>query len=478
MGTSKLNQIITNQDDPKSPAPSRPRSNLRHRIATALPVLIVVGFLLLFAILFGGRLLPATTVETGAVVSVAPPLEENFTDQSEMPVADYSGSVLFQASGWIEAAPLPIKVPALVSGVVESVEVLEGDAVEKGQVLVRLVKEDAELDLRTAIGQRDALEAKAEAHLRDIVATQAEEQAAEKRIIAALARRNELADPARRLASLSVGNVSQGEVEQARLRVETQEAQVAAVRASRQAMAIRLTQLEVLVGDFDGQLAEAEAEVDRKQLALERTEVKSPANGIVQRLLVVPGQKRMLYMDAPDSSTVAILFQPDKLQARIDVPLEQAAKVLVGQPVRLKTDLLPDLSFQGLVTNLSGGADIQRNTLEAKVLLTDPHPRLRPEMLCRAEFLAEGRGQGNPTAGRALWIYSPEEALIAPDSESPFAWVVDPAGRTLEKRPLRLGQEVRDGYRRVLDGLRSGEKVVIHPPSDLQNGQRIAANPN
>ncbi|NRB73562.1 MAG: biotin/lipoyl-binding protein, partial [Verrucomicrobiales bacterium] len=58
--------------------------------------------------------------------------------------------MLFQASGWIEPDPLPIKATALVNGVVECVGVLEGEVVKQGQILAELISEDFELDLETA----------------------------------------------------------------------------------------------------------------------------------------------------------------------------------------------------------------------------------------------------------------------------------------------------------------------------------------
>jgi hypothetical protein len=78
---------------------------------------------------------------------------------------------------------------------------------------------------------------------------------------------------------------------------------------------------------------------------------------VILRLLAVPGDKRMLAMDHPDSSTIAILYQPDHLQARIDVPLADAVGLVVGQRVRVRSNLLPDRLFRGTVTRIVGEAE-------------------------------------------------------------------------------------------------------------------------
>jgi multidrug efflux pump subunit AcrA (membrane-fusion protein) len=60
---------------------------------------------------------------------------------------DHSGATV-QAPGWLEAEPFYVACTALADGVVETMEVLEGDRVEKGQVVARLVSEDTELLLQ------------------------------------------------------------------------------------------------------------------------------------------------------------------------------------------------------------------------------------------------------------------------------------------------------------------------------------------
>ena len=77
----------------------------------------------------------------------------------------------------------------------------------------------------------------------------------------------------------------------------------------------------------------------------------------------------------------AILFEKGKLQARIDVPLSEAAKVNLGQIVEISSSILPEQTFRGKITRILGEADLQRNTLQVKVRIENPHPRLRPEML-------------------------------------------------------------------------------------------------
>src|SRR5262249_49337815 len=78
------------------------------------------------------------------------------------------GETIVQAPGWIEADPFAINVSALTDGVVREVSVLEGQRVESGQVVARLVDADARLALQRSeseLGERSADLARAKAHL-------------------------------------------------------------------------------------------------------------------------------------------------------------------------------------------------------------------------------------------------------------------------------------------------------------------------
>jgi multidrug efflux pump subunit AcrA (membrane-fusion protein) len=92
-----------------------------------------------------------------------------FGRQSESPAAsDQSPEGRFesvrarptvQAPGWLEADPFYTACSALADGVIESIDVLEGERVEAGQVVARLVAEDAQIALRRAEADLAAAEA-------------------------------------------------------------------------------------------------------------------------------------------------------------------------------------------------------------------------------------------------------------------------------------------------------------------------------
>lgn len=476
--SSRSLATLSRENPPSSPVASK---TWRDRAATLLPWVLLSGFSALLLLLLGDRLVPAREVTLGRVVVIE-------GEADAVPAVSPSNAEnlppLFQASGWIEPDPLPVKATALIDGVVREVHVLEGAAVKEGQILANLIDDDAKLNLRTAESRLDSLRALTDAQKEEPAIIRSEIETLAKEVVAAEARRSELEDQVKRfdaIAAAGSGAVSDREISLARLQLATQEAEIAALGAREEELLGKLRLQEATTRDFEARLAEAETEVDRRRLELDRTRIVSPIDGVVLRLVAVPGQKRMLAMDDPDSSTIAVLYDPAHLQARIDVPLAEAAKLTPGQEVRLRAGLFPDRVFRGTVTRIAGEADLQRNTLQAKVRIEDPDPRLRPEMLCRAEFLAPtDPGPGTAVVGGSggLKIFVPEAALTQVEASRAMVWKVDASGLRIDPVVVALGEERREGHRLAREGLRPGDRVVLDPPADLEAGERIRSNPD
>jgi RND family efflux transporter MFP subunit len=447
---------------------TRPADDARHhppprRLPSWLiPAGIAVGFALLFLLLFRDRLLPAPTVDVATVLTTP-------TDQAaSAPSNKTTGGMLFQASGWIEPDPLPIKATALIDGVVDEVHVLEGQLVKKGETLATLVDDDARLALAAAEENHRTLVAARDSQIASIASARKKLESVKAVHQAALTLQEDAADQHQRLSNLPKGTVPESDVISARLRHDRERLQSLAAGALSGEAEADIARLELETKVREAEIAAAVVKVEQAELALERTRIISPVDGRVLRLTAVPGQKKMLAMDDLESSTVAILYQPQKLQVRVDVPLADAAGLSVGQPAKIRCSLLPDRVFTGEVTRITGEADVQRNTLQAKVRINDPIDPLRPEMLTRVEFFGNSSASGTDSGALAVWV--PENALT-----DGGVWICDPESQRVTRREVQASAETRDGYTRITGGLRSGEQVVLSPQG-LRDGQRVNSN--
>jgi len=425
-----------------------------------LPAAILLGFALVFLLLFRDRLIPAKSIQ------VTPAMAISLQSAVAKP-ASSSGKPLFQASGWIEPDPLPIKATALTDGVIDEVRVLQGQQVRKGDPLATLIAIDSRLQRDAMATSLEMKKAELDAHCTGTQIAIQKMEAEKAGLASDEADAEEVEDRLTRLGKTPAGAVPEADHVAARLEATRRKAAVARRQAGIQEIAHEMNRIAYETVAIQAAVKAAEIELEQAELAYQRTTITAPADGRVLRLLAAPGQKKMIGMDEEDSATIAILYQPDKLQVRVDVPLADAAGLGVGQRAKIRCNLLPDRIFEGEVTRITGEADLQRNTLQAKVRIIDPDEKLRPEMICRVEFLDSIPQESAADAPNELSVFIPESSLT--DNR---VWICDPDSKRVSLRPVTVTTETRDGFRRLESGVRPGEWVVDQP-SGLTPGQRI-----
>ena len=327
-----------------------------------------------------------------------------------------------QAPGWVEPAPFPIGVRALVPGTVRSVRVLEGQQVKEGDVVAELFDEES----RIALDLADAALAEA------------------------TARRDEMADEyARKSRLVDKGAASAGEVARLRLRVVAMDAGVKAAAAQRR----------------------------MKELLLDRTVVRAPASGTVMSRRVAPGT----VVGMSDAMPLAELFDPASLQVRADVPLADIGAIGVGDRAEVRIDAFPDQVLRGEVVRFVRQADVAKNTVQVKVRVDAPPAGLTPDMLARVRIFprgSAGAGAGNATAGRTR-LWAPEACLERSGDGATVrvvAAIADGRG-TVERRSVTLSG-ARDGdWSEVSAGLRLGD-LLLPAGEPAVPGDRVEIDPS
>ena len=484
-----------------SSVPKPPRRWVSRVLIPAAAVLVCV---LLLAYTARDSLRPVTDVRVVRVISKA--------------ASQATGSVTVQAPGWVEANPYTTYVSGLAAGVVDEVLVLEGQAVQKGEVVVTLIEDDARLALERA--EAELLNRQAEVPLYEAAQTaaqtdwenpitldqavavahaQLEQNKAElnrlsSEIVMQQAKLAEYEDNYARLLSLPPNASAQLEVKQMEFRAAGQKALVESTQKQRQVVEAQIQRFEadleaarrhrelriVERKALDGTRAEvvmrkaqvrmAEVAVAEAQLRLDRMKIRAQADGIVMRRLAAPGSKVMLEADMKESAQVMYLYDPKKLQVRVDVPLADAASVGVGQKAKVVVDVLPEKEFDGTVSRIVHEADLEKNTLEVKVALENPTEELKPEMLARIKFL--GPVTINTEAAPPLSVYVPERLLQERTGASAQVWLVTVESNA-ELRDITLGAGRQEDWVEVVSGLNLGDTVIGDPMSGLEEGQKV-----
>ncbi len=508
MGSQNIDMsVLARSASAFAPAASVPFPTTRWKTRVLLPVTILAAFAGVLGYTLRDTLLPATRVRTVPVVT-------------KMALGGDAAGVVAQAAGWVEPDPYPIYVSALADGIVKDVLVLEGQRVKAGEVVARFIDDDAKLALESAEAefkhhQHDVCEYQA-----NVTAAQAEWDNPTERVraiktTAALlaqaradlaantadtaveaARVKELEDLYRRESLAAVSKaIAESQRAQTGLKLETQRAMLELSKAKRPALEAKVQQQEAelaaaqenmrlriaenrAVAETKGKLAAELHTVetirvkrDEARLRLSRMEIRSPSDGVVMERMTEPGAKLYVGMNEKNSSQAAKLYDPKKLQVRVDVPLIDAAKVGAGQKARVSVEALRDVVFEGEVLRVLHEADIQKNTLQVKVAIKNPREELRPEMLARVQFLAiEKHDDKEKEPSQRLFA---KESLIQTVSGQSWAWIVDKGRSVAMHRAVTLGNAKQDSWIEITQGLLPGDALIEGDTTRLQDGQRV-----
>jgi HlyD family secretion protein len=490
---------------------SAPRKRLgrRHLLSRyVIPGVLVAGFAALLVWTLRDSIWPPR------VVSVVPVFAAQSSAQSE-------GTPLFQAAGWIEPRPTPIRVAALAQGVVERLLVVEDQAVKAGEPIAELVKQDAQYTSHHAEADlkiREAELAEAEADLQ-AATTRLEQpvhlQAALGEADAALAqvtteiknlpfetrraeaqlefangnyegKRSSEGTIAKRDVQLAKSDQAGAEalVEELRNRADSLKQQQTALTQRRDALA---TQLKLLASEKQAQqegkakVEVAKAQVDHARIALaeaklrlDRMTIRAPVDGRVYQLVAFPGSTLtggMGPVPNSDGSTVVTLYRPDMLQARVDVRFEDIPKVALGQKVLINNPALSE-PITGKVLFISSKANIQKNTLEVKVALDKPVPVFKPEMLVNVTHLALKPAETVAEAAAPMRLFIPNQ-LVLHDETGSYIWIADQSAGVAHKVSVTTGGRGAEGLVEVTQGLTIASRVVSRGFESLKEGSRI-----
>lgn len=498
----------THASDDRAPEARVPPPKRSFATRVLLPVGAVAAFLGLLA--WAGRDLIGRTTDVRVIPVVAKKL-------AGMP----SPGVTTQAAGWIEPDPFSVHVTALTEGVVSEVLVLDGERVEKDQVVARLIPDDARLALAKAEAMLEVAKREVEiADARAAGAGSAYDEAIDRRResgvaaaehamavadaksavqehlaeVARAAQAAEVLDRAER--DLRAGAIAEIEVVKMRREAEAMKlaAQAAEARAAAAASKVIASEASLRAaqegakhrieetaeramavaeaGKARAELARAQAERDEAALSVARLEIRAPVAGVVIHRQVEPGM--MVPASGPSEMTSHILslYDPAKLQVRTDVPLADAAKIGVGTKARIVVEVLPDRVFEGEVSRLVNIADIQKNTIQFKVRIKDPGAQLKPDMLARVQFVTSPKGEGGAEHEDAR-VFAPERLLLADEDGDEVVWVVNASAGRAERRVVERGSFRTDGWVEIRSGLRLGDALIDSGPETLEHGMRI-----
>lgn len=417
----------------------------------------IIGGVLLF-VLLGAVRFAYTKVNEARIVDIV-------RVKSASPVAAAEGSVILNATGYIIAAH-KIQVASKVLGKVAWIGVDKGDKVREGDVLVRLEDDEYRAQLQQARGQLANLEAR----LQELTNGSRPEE-----IAAALANLNvSKADlnnaqvNLKRVQELADAKVvSRQQFDDAVARYDAQLARVASLEKTYDL--VRIGPRQEQIAAVRGQIEQARGSVAFYETQLSNTVIRAPVTGTILERAVEKGEfvTTSFVGERGAKGYVVSLADLNDLQVELDISQNDFAKLGPTQRGVVTTDAFPDRKYDGVIDEISPEANRQKATVQVKVKILRPDDYLRPEMNANVAFVSDAPATGATAAPSRPVIIVPTSAVRGDAVYVAFG------GKAI-RRPVKVGGTTSQGIR-VDDGLIGGEDLIVNPPPDLKEGDRVSS---
>lgn len=373
-----------------------------------------------------------------------------------------AGDVILNATGYVIAAHR-IELAAKVIGKVSWIGVEKGDRVREGQELVRLEDEEYRAQLLQARGNLINLQAQ----LDQLVNGSRPEEVARAKADLENARANEnnakvTLDRTRPL--VDQGIMTKQNLDDAQAKYDGAVAQRMSLQRTYDLTALgpRKEQIDAargLVEQAKGQLAYA-------QVQLDNTVIRAPVSGTVLERNVEKGEfvTTGFVGDKGAKGYVVSLADLNDLKVELDINQNDFAKLGPRQRGVVTTDAFPDRRYEGFIDEVSPEANRQKATVQVKVRIEKPDLYLRPEMNASVAFVSDAKSGKDADA----------PSIVIPVSAVRNGAVFVASNGRAVQRPVKTGSTTAQGVR-VNAGLIGGEDLIVNPPPDLKDGDRVKA---
>lgn len=295
------------------------------------------------------------------------------------------------ASGTAQAL-VTVQVGSQLSGRIKELLVDFNDRVKKGQVIARLDVDhltarlqQAEADHKAAVAMLAMQTAQQEKARHDVALAEAQLQ----RVKAALVEAKREVVRKSRLATRGFG--ARADAEKAGTALRQAEADIAASEAQLAGAGASLKVAAAQVASAEATVTQRQASVRLVKVDLERSEIRSPIDGVVVERSVDVGQTVAASLQAPTLFTIAQDLRRLEIHASVDEA--DVGRIAVGQSASFTVAAFPNRTFDGKVKQIRLAPKEEQNVVTYTVVISASNPDnlLLPGMTANIRIISERR---------------------------------------------------------------------------------------
>ncbi|MBV9553199.1 MAG: efflux RND transporter periplasmic adaptor subunit [Alphaproteobacteria bacterium] len=223
------------------------------------------------------------------------------------------------------------------------------------------------------------------------------------------------------------------------------------------------------VDQWQSQLDEAKAQIDKTQAIIAQKEIRAPFAGRLGVRQINLGQ----FLN-PGAAIVS-LTDLSTLYVNFTLPTQLAPQIAVGQKVELTADAFPGRKFEAKITTIEPQISASTRTIAVQATMPNPDEALLPGMFVNAAVVLPDQAPEVvlPETAVDYTLYGDSVYLIRQDGTDGDGKPILTAHRTPVTTGLRWNNKVA-----VLSGLKPGDQVVAAGQNKVQDNARVTVTGN
>ncbi len=199
----------------------------------------------------------------------------------------------------------------------------------------------------------------------------------------------------------------------------------------------------------------AKANADLMQARWERTQLRSPINGVVDNTIPNTGE-----MAAP-GIPIARVVNTSTIKIQAEIPELYSGMINIGTSVSVTFDAVPGELLNGKVTYVGSTVSAANRTMLVEILLPNPNGKLKPEMVAKVTLVRQKKNDA---------ILVSESLVQLVDRDRYIVYVVNKG--TAEERRVTIGGR-QGNLVEVVNGLKIGDLLIVSGYQKLINGSPV-----
>lgn len=323
-----------------------------------------------------------------------------------------------------------VKTAFKIPGVISEVLVNEGDRVEKGQVIAKLKQQDYAIKVKATSAELAAAELQIETE----IPTKINQAKAQYDLTKASYERAQALFEQEAVSKAQLDEIS------AKLIVDENTYQQA-----QDAKGIAETKLQM-----------AEASLEAARTTIDDTVIYSPISGVVLQKTMQEGEVTAA------GYPIAVIGQLDEVWVQIGVSDEYINSLYKGQTAEVYVYGTQEMQ-KAVIDEIGSLADAKTRTFPVKLLVDNKEGKLKLGMVTKVRLPMNQSQKVAIPLGSVIQL-----------SDGPAVYVYSDKTQTVSKKRIETGEILKDQIE-VLDGLESGDKLVVEGQFVIKDGDKVAA---